>query len=332
VLTGPLRNLLKPLGAGTDPPGGAASTAPDGTTTVTLPLRLACTSEARLRLTLRTTPLAVVRTLPGPIPLALGSAAGSLTLLEPLPPDRVSTRLTGRFGPVRRTASSPSPLALPPSAGTVVSGVAHVARLIDAVELEGHPLVRAALLGAAEAGELVVELRAGAGGPGPVVAAAGVTNLDTTATPRWHAVDVGPLDGAAVPATGLWLVARTNAGRLLWGDGPAGPAAMVSADEGLTWTPLAASPALALYIRDPGGAADVVARAGSAPAVGRADGTLLLRPPGESFDTVVGWPGALLPALADPAGVVLDAARDLAVEVADVRLARNAALTLGRPT
>ncbi|MFC0533300.1 hypothetical protein [Phytohabitans kaempferiae] len=301
---------------------------PGGSGTVTVEARLACQAESRVRLRLTTVPPRTVRHRhadePARVPLAGTGAVLAAGVPGDPPPAAVTARLTGSFGPVRRTAASPSPLASAAHRGAVVTDSRYAARQVTAAALEGRPLVRVGLLAATVAGELVVELRAEAGGPGPVLAPGGVAALATRGTPAWYTVDIPPLDPAAVPPAGFWIVARTNRGRLLWADGPPTGAAMTSDDAGATWRPVTGEPpALALFVDDPGGTAPLVAR------IGAATGTLLdaAEP---AFDLVAEWPPGLRDTVVTAPEALLDCARDLQLEVADLSVAWPAALSLAR--
>ena len=290
---------------------------------------LSCASEARLRLRLVTRGAGRSRVrhrdAPARVPLAGAGAELPAGIVADPPPDTVTARLTGSAGPVRRTAGSPSPLADPPRAGTVVGGDRQVARHLLAAALEGRPLVRVGVLAAGVAGELVVELRADAGGPGPVLAPGGVAAIPTAATPHWLTVEIPPLDPATVPPAGCWVVLRAGAGRLLWADGgPPGPVA-ASDDGGASWHPATgAAPALALFVDDPAGAVPaLLAR------VGTVTGTLLATP-GATFDSVLSWPADLGRALPTAPVVRLDCARDLRLEVAELTAGWTGALALER--
>jgi hypothetical protein len=307
-------------------------------TEVVLDARLTATGPARVRLVLftddDTDTGARTRTRHDKDPARIPLAGTGATLAAGPPgdpvPAAVTARLTGSAGPVRRTAASPSPLADPPRRGVVVTDTRHVACHVTAAALEGRPLVRVGVLAAGVAGELVVELRADAGGPGPVLAPGGVATFGTHAVPTWLTVDVPPLPVDAVPPAGCWVVVRANAGRLLWAEaGPEGlPApsrAMASDDAGRTWQPVpGGSPGPALFVDDPGGAVPpLMMRAGDVVAP-------LLPAPGAAFDAVVDWPDALRHAMPGTDAVRLDCARDLQLEVAGLRLAWPAGLILGR--
>jgi hypothetical protein len=153
----------------------------------------------------------------------------------------------------------------------------------------------------------------------------GVVPLATSAVPVWHAVDLPPLAPTRVPACGCWIVVHASAGRLLWADGgPPGPV-MVSDDGGTTWQAASGqTPALALFVDDPDGPVPpLLAR------IGAVTDTLLAHP-GRAFDTVTAWPAGLRQALNTAPAVRLDCARDLQLEVATLRAAWTATLTLGR--
>ena len=296
---------------------------------VTLDATLTATAPGRVRLMLSTRGLSRARTRhqkdPARVPLAGTGADLPAGVAGDPPPDTLTARLTGSAGPVRRTAGSPSPLADPARTGTVATDTRYVARHLTAAALEDRPLVRVGVLAAAVRGELVVELRADAGGPGPTLAPGGVAPLATAAVPAWHTVDVPPLPPAAVPAGGCWIVVHASAGRLMWADGgPPGPV-MISEDGGTTWQAAAGqTPALALFVDDPGGPVPpLLARAGAVT-------DTLLAGPGPAFDTVTSWPAALRQAVTTAPAVRLDCARDLQLEVATLRAAWTATLTLGR--
>ena len=303
--------------------------AEDGAGSVTVDAAISCASEARLRLVLTTRGTARNRVrhrdAPARVPLAGAGAELPAGVVGDPVPDTVTARLTGSAGPVRRTAGSPSPLADPARTGTVVGGSRQVARQFDAAALEGRPLVRVGVLAAGVAGELVVELRADAGGPGPVLAPGGVVAVPTAATPGWRTVEIPPLEPAAVPPAGCWIVLRTSAGRLLWADGgPPGPV-MASEDGGAGWHPATgATPALALFVDDPGGALPALEAR-----IGAVTGTLMAAP-SAAFDAVLSWPDALRRALPNTPVAHLDCARDLRLEVAELTAGWTAALLLGR--
>ncbi|EIV92714.1 hypothetical protein [Frankia sp. QA3] len=296
---------------------------------VTVDASLTCAVAAKVRLVLSTRGAARTRGRyqDDPARVALAGAGGVLAagvVGDPVAAT-ATARLTGSAGPVRRTAASPSPLADPARTGTVVTDTRYVARRLDATALEARPLVRVGVLAAAVAGELVVELRADAGGPGPVLAPGGVTAVNTHAVPAWWTVEIPPLRPGAVPAAGCWIVARTNAGRLLWADGDPPGETMTSEDGGRSWYPAQGrSPALALFVDDPGGAVPpLLARIGTVTSA-------LLPEPGAAFDSVVTWPAELRQALPTAAAAHLDCARDLRLEVVDLRVSWTATLSLGR--
>ena len=296
---------------------------------ITVDAVLSCAATARVRLVLSTRGVARTRSRhaddPARVPLSGTGADLAAGVVGDPPPDILTARLTGSAGPVRRTAGSPSPLAQPARAGAVVTDTRHVARHLDAAALEGRPLVRIGVLAAAVEGELVVELRADAGGPGPMLAPIGVAALATHAVPVWQTVEIPPLAPAAVPPAGCWVVVRTNAGRLLWADGGPPGTTMVSEDGGATWRLGAGEPpALALFVDDPGGAVPpLLARIGAVTAT-------LLPEPGAAFDAVVDWPADLRQALPTAATASLDCARDTQLEVAQLLAAWTATLSLGR--
>jgi hypothetical protein len=294
---------------------------------LTVDAELSCAAEARIRLLLTTRGSGRSRVrhraAPARVPLAGAGAELPAGVVGDPEPDTVTARLTGSAGPVRRTAGSPSPLADPARTGTVVGDGRQVARHVDAAALEGRPLVRVGVLAAGVAGELVVELRADAGGPGPVLAPGGVAALPTVATPGWRTVEIPPLDPVAVPPAGCWIVLRASAGRLLWADGgPPGPV-MVSDDGGGSWHPATGTaPALALFVDDPGGAVPALTAR-----VGAETGTLLAAP-AAAFDAVLSWPVALRRAFPTAPVARLDCARDLQLEVAELTAGWTAALAL----
>lgn len=306
-----------------------ADTSAGGGATVVVDAELTCAAESRVRLTLATRGIGRTRVRhgrePARVPLAgVGAELTSAVPGDPVP-DAVTARLTGSAGPVRRTAGSPSPLADLGRTGEVVRGPRRISRRIDAAALEGRPLVRIGVPAAGVAGEVVVELRADAGGPGPVLARGGALAVRTLGRPRWQTVDLEPLPPSAIPPGGCWIVLRSSAGELLWLDaGPAGDVT-VSEDDGRTWRPTSGgTPGLALFVDDPDGPVPpLTAR------IGAVTGTLLVAP-GSSFDAVIAWPEDLRRALPQAPTTRLDCARDLSLEVAELTAGWTAGLELGR--
>jgi hypothetical protein len=298
-----------------------------------VPLRLSCRGPARVRLGLTRGGVTSIHRRHGREPAKRRIAGASAFLAAGLAAGGghvdVTSRLTGTFGPVRRTGASPSAATAHTAArvGAVVSERGHVACHFGSSALEGRPLVRVCLLGASSGGELVVVLRADAGGPGPLLRPPGVTMLPGAGAARWHTVELDSLPPDDVGDAGVWIVARTNRGRLLWCDGGHGANTAVSADAGITWTPASVAPVVALFVDDPGGSAPLELRAGTASAV-------FMEGAPVSFDTSVTWPAPLVAAVratGPGAEVSLDCSRDVELEVSDLAARWSTTVSLGRP-